>query len=316
MVGLDVAEARDLGADGLVDLVVGAAHDEVGLDAHGAQLAHGVLRGLGLDLVGGGDVGHEAHVDEAAVGSALLLAELADGLDERLALDVADGAAELGDDHVCARLLLDAAEALLDGVRDVRDDLDGAAEEVSAALAGDEALVDGARGEVGVAREVLVNEALVVAEVQVGLVAVLGHEDLAVLERAHRARVDVEVGIGLLHHDLVATRFEQAAERGGGDALAKGRDDATSHEDVLCHARKPSRRDQRTLLSTGLHPSTAAGPGRTLHIILTMAAIGDGFLWQAAIGDAAIGDGFLWHARPHARGRARETRPLWHYASR
>ena len=232
---LNVAEAGNLGADIGVNLVVGAADDEVRLQAHGAQLAHGVLGGLGLDLVGGGDVGHQAHVDEAAVSHALLLAELADGLDEGLALDVADGAAQLGDDHVGTGLLLDAEEALLDGVGDVRDHLDGAAKEVSLALARDEALVDGTGGEVGVAREVLVNEALVVAQVQVGLLAVLGDEDLAVLERAHGARVDVEVGVGLLHHDLVATSLEQTAQRGRRDALAKGRYDAAGHENVLCH---------------------------------------------------------------------------------
>ena len=232
-VGLDVTEARDLGADVGAHLVVGAADDEVRLDAHGAQLAHGVLGGLGLDLVGGGDVGNEAHVDEAEVGLALLLAELPDGLHEGLALDVADGAAELGDHHVGAGLLLDAAEALLDGARDVRDHLHGAAEEVARALAADEALVDGAGGEVGVAREVLVDEALVVAEVEVGLVAVLGDEDLAVLERAHRARVHVEVGVGLLHHDLVAACLEEAPERGSRDSLAQGRDDAAGDEDVL-----------------------------------------------------------------------------------
>ena len=39
-------------------------------------------------------------------------------------------------------------------------------------------------------------EALVVAEVEVGLGAVVGDEDLAVLERAHRARIDVDVGTG------------------------------------------------------------------------------------------------------------------------
>ena len=44
-----------------------------------------------------------------------------------------------------------------------------------------------------VARQVLVDEALVVAEVEVGLGTVLGDEHLAVLERAHRARIDVEV---------------------------------------------------------------------------------------------------------------------------
>ena len=38
-----------------------------GLDAEAAELLDGVLRGLGLDLVGGGDVGNEAHVDVADV---------------------------------------------------------------------------------------------------------------------------------------------------------------------------------------------------------------------------------------------------------
>ena len=235
VVGRHVAEARDLGAQAGAHLAVRAADDEVGLQAERAHLAHGVLRGLGLELVGGGDVGHQAHVDEAAVRRALVVSELADGLHEGLALDVADGAAELGDHHVGAGLLLDAPEALLDGVGHVRDDLHGAAEEVAGALAGDEVLVDGARREVGVAREVLVDEALVVPEVEVGLVAVLGHEDLAVLERAHRARVHVEVGVRLLHHDAVAPGLEQAAQRCRGDALAQGRDDAAGNEDVLCH---------------------------------------------------------------------------------
>ena len=76
----------------------------------------------------------------------------------------------------------------LDLVGDVRDDLDGAAEVVAAALLGDDAVVDAAGGHVGVALDELVEEALVVAQVEVGLGAVLGDEDLAVLERAHRAR--------------------------------------------------------------------------------------------------------------------------------
>ena len=86
----------------------------------------------------------------------------------------------------------------------MRDDLHRAAEEVAAALARDEVLVDGARGEVGVAREVLVNEALVMAEVEVALVAIFGDEHLAVLERAHGTRVHVKIRIGLLHSHPVA----------------------------------------------------------------------------------------------------------------
>ena len=62
----------------------------------------------------------------------------------------------------------------------------------------EDGIPDRAGGVARVTREVLVDEALVVADVEVGLGAVLGHEHLAVLERAHRARVDVQVRVELL----------------------------------------------------------------------------------------------------------------------
>ena len=52
-------------------------------------------------------------------------------------------------------------------------------------------------------------EALVVAEVEVGLGAVVGDEDLAVLVRAHRARIDVDVRVELHVRDPQAARLEQ-----------------------------------------------------------------------------------------------------------
>ena len=76
------------------------------------------------------------------------------------------------------------ADPLLDLVGDVRDDLDRAAEVVAAALLGDDRLVDAAGRDVAELGQVLVDEALVVAEVEVGLGAVVGDEDLAVLVRA------------------------------------------------------------------------------------------------------------------------------------
>ena len=62
------------------------------------QLAHGVLRRLRLQLAGAPDVRHQREVDEERVLAADLVAELADRLEERQRLDVADGAADL-DDH-------------------------------------------------------------------------------------------------------------------------------------------------------------------------------------------------------------------------
>ena len=67
-----------------------------------AQLAHRVLGRLGLQLLGGGDVGHQREVDVDRVVAPELEAELADRLEERQRLDVADRAADLDDHHVDA----------------------------------------------------------------------------------------------------------------------------------------------------------------------------------------------------------------------
>ena len=78
--------------------------------------------------------------------------------------------------------------------------------------------------------EVLIEEPLVVAEVEVGLRAVVQDEDLAVLERVHRARIDVDVGVEL-QDDLESAGLEEAAEGGGGDALAESGGDSARDED-------------------------------------------------------------------------------------
>ena len=68
-----------------------------------------------------------------------VLADLAGGFEERLGLDVADGAADFGDDDVGGVLALGGqAHAALDLIGDVRDDLDGVAEVFAAAFLGDD----------------------------------------------------------------------------------------------------------------------------------------------------------------------------------
>ena len=98
-----VAEERDLALDVGGERALGAADQDVGLDSDLHQLAHRVLRRLGLELARGGDVRHQREVDEDRVLAADLLAELADRLEERQRLDVADGAADLDDHDVVSR---------------------------------------------------------------------------------------------------------------------------------------------------------------------------------------------------------------------
>src|SRR5215813_3675777 len=104
---------------------------------------------------------------------------------------------------------------------------------VAAPLLGDDLRVDLAGGDVRGRRQVLVDEALVVAKVEVGLSAILGDEDLSVLVGAHGARVDVEVGVQLLEVDREASAPEDATDRGSRNPFAERRDHTAGHENVL-----------------------------------------------------------------------------------
>ena len=220
--------------------MVRAQDDHVRLDADPAQLLDRVLGRLRLELAGGGQGRQQRHVDVQDVVAPHVLAHLADRLEERQALDVADRAADLDDHDVRVPGTRDAGDPLLDLVGDVRDDLDRPAEIVAAALLRDDGLVDAAGRDVGALGQVLVDEALVVAEVKVRLGAVVRDEDLAVLVRRHRPRIHVDVRVELEDRDLEAPRLEQAADAGGGDALAEGGGDSSGHKDILRHGSRSS----------------------------------------------------------------------------
>ncbi len=131
-----------------------------------------------------------------------LVLELADRLEERQAFDVADRAADL-DQHEIVVVVAGKHE-LLDGIGDVRHDLDGRAEIIAAPLLGQDVLVDAPRGDVVGLGGRPAREAFVMAEIEIGLGAVIRHEDFAVLIRRHRAWIEVEIGVELAKPDLVA----------------------------------------------------------------------------------------------------------------
>ena len=228
-----VGEQRDLFAFFVGHLAVGAAQQHVGLDADLAQLLHRVLGRLGLEFTGCGDPRHIGQVHESGVGWPELQAHLAHGFEKRQALDVAHRAADLDDRHL--EIGRTAPHEILDLVGDMRDHLHGLAQVVAASLFLEHALVDLARREVVRSLHPRRDEALVVAEVEVGLGTVVGDENLAVLERAHRARIDVEVGVELDQGDVQAARFEDRRQRRRGDALAEGGHHTAGDEDVLGH---------------------------------------------------------------------------------
>ena len=229
----NVAVEGDFIADVVVERVFGAADDDVGLDTDFAEFCDGLLGRFTLQFTCGLDVGDESDVDENSVFATDVLDELSERFEEGLAFDVTYGAADLGDDDVASLGGGDVFNAVLDFVGDVGDHLDGFAEVVAAAFFFEDCLVDLAGGEVVVAGEDAVGEALVVAEVEVGLGSVVEHVNFTVLKRAHRAGIDIEIRIEFLKDDFLATRLEEGAKRGSSEAFAEGADDATGDEYVF-----------------------------------------------------------------------------------
>ena len=117
----------------------------------------------------------------------------------------------------------------------MRNDLDRRAEIIAAALLLEDRLVDSARRRVVGLASRDAGEAFIVAEIEVGLGAVIGNEDLAVLGRRHRAGIDVQIGVEFAQPDAVAARLQQGAERCRGNALPEGGHNASRDEDETLH---------------------------------------------------------------------------------
>ncbi len=158
-------------------------------------------------------------MDKHRVLAAQFLPHLADRLEKRQRLDVAHRAADLDDGHVRA-VGRHLAHGVLDLVGHVRNHLHGLAQVVAAPLLQNDLLVNAARGQVVVARERRMGEPLVVAQVEVGFGAVVGHKHFAVLKRRHGSRINVEVGIELHQVHAQAAALKQAADGSRRQTLA------------------------------------------------------------------------------------------------
>ena len=179
------------------------------------------------------EIGDVGEVDHHAIVVAQLPLELTNCLKEGKRLDVAHGATDLGDDDVVVVVLGEALDTALDLIRDVGDHLYRLAEEVTPALPLDHVLIDAPGGDVAIAGGLDVKEALIVAQVEVRLVAIIGDEALTMLIGIERPGVDIDVGIKLLDRALQTATDQQSSERGGDDALTEGGDHPAGDEYIL-----------------------------------------------------------------------------------
>lgn len=173
-------------------------------------------------------------MDEADVFTADFECELTESFQKESAFNVAYSATDFGDEDFGIRIGFgDVEESLLNLVGDMRNILHGCSEVFAFALVADDCFEDLAGGKGVEARELARGEALVVTKVEVGLGSVVEDVDFAMLVGRHCARIDIEIGIELLDHDLVATVFKQRANGGCGEPFPERGDDASGDKNVF-----------------------------------------------------------------------------------
>jgi len=141
----------------------------------------------------------------------------------------------------------------------VRHDLDGGAEIVTAAFLGQDVLVDAPRRDVVGPRCRPAGEAFVMAEIEIGLGAVIRHEHFAVLIRRHRPGIEIEIGVELAKPDLVAASLQQGAKRRRSQTLSERGNHAAGDEDVPRHGTLPLRLPVRFAKTNHVSPRIFCG---------------------------------------------------------
>lgn len=92
-----VTEQSNLILDGLIQRMLTSADDDIRLDAHALQILNTGLGGFGLQFLRSAQIRNQRYMDQNRIVMADFMLELTNGLQERLALDIAYGTTDLND---------------------------------------------------------------------------------------------------------------------------------------------------------------------------------------------------------------------------
>ena len=145
-----VAQLGYFAAGGVGQLHLGAADDDVRLNALAEQLSNAVLSGFGFNLAGFSQIWHQRHVDVNAIFAPHVAAKLADSLHKGQGFNIAHRAAHLDNGHVGVGGFHVQADVLLDFVGDMRNHLHRAALVAAAAFLFKHAVENAAGSYVGI----------------------------------------------------------------------------------------------------------------------------------------------------------------------
>ncbi len=207
-----IAKQRDLALFLGRDRPFAATQQNIGLNSNRAQFLDRMLGRFRLHLARALDEGQQGQMDIDRLAGLELIAQLADRFEKGQALDVADRAADLAQAEI--DILIVRTNEGLDGIGDMGDDLDGLAQKLPPPFAGYDVLIDPAGGDIVAAPGGASGKAFVMAQIEIGFGPVIGHEHFAMLIGAHRAGIDIEIGIELAQPHPIAPRLKQSPERG------------------------------------------------------------------------------------------------------
>ena len=141
------------------------------------------------------------------------MANLAGCLNKGLAFNITDGAANFGDDDIGSWLFVRLeAHAPLNLIGDMGNHLDSVTQVFATPFLANHFLVYLAGCHVGGLRQVDIEKAFVVPNVQIGLGAIIGDEHFTMLERVHGAGIHVQIRIQFLHHNPQSAAGKQVAQ--------------------------------------------------------------------------------------------------------
>src|ERR1044072_9807531 len=124
-------------------------------------------------------------MNEQRILASFFVAHLANRLEKRKRFNVPDRTANLDNHHVGFAVESHRTNRLLYFICHVGNDLYGLAKIITTALFIDHLAINATRSTVVGLRKMSVSEAFVVAQIEIRLGAVVGHKNLAMLERRH-----------------------------------------------------------------------------------------------------------------------------------
>src|SRR5260370_15943597 len=140
-----------------------------------------------------------------------IFAHLANRFQEWFTCDIANGTADLDDDHVCAGTTSDVMHAIFNFVGDVWDNLNGTTQVFSPALFANHRGIDLSGGHIICLAGGFIGKTLVVAEVEIGFCAIIRNKDVAMLVGRHGTAVHIDVMIPFHEGNGDTTILEQSA---------------------------------------------------------------------------------------------------------